>query len=143
VFEAVYASAAFGGSGIAGKVHWDFGDGTTADTDPGVRLGHAFTPGSYTVRLSATDRDGRRASWQVPVEAYPRLRARVARVGRRLIARTSGGVTPRLAYRWTFDRGAPAYGARVRLPRRAHRVTLRVTDATGTTTRVRIRPPAA
>ena len=141
VFEAVFNGAAFGGSDIDGPVHWDFGDGTTADTKQGVRFAHAFEPGSYEVRLSARDAGGKVATWAVPVEVYRSLQAAIVRRGDALVARVRGGRKPVLAYRWSFDAGPDAYGPRVVLPDGAHDATLRVTDATGTVASAQLSPP--
>lgn len=149
-FQAIYSPADLAGNPIAGKVHWDFGDGTTADTDalqfggdknPPTRFEHRFAPGSYTVKLSAVDTQGNAAAWEVPVVAYPRLRA-VARLaaaaGRVWTVRGSarGGDGRVLSLAWRFGDGATASGAEVthRFARGAPRTaTLTVTDGTGGT----------
>ena len=119
----------------AEDVHWSFGDGTTADTRADKRWSFTHTysaPGDYLITLWTTDTEGNRYDWDVPVRVYPQLRPSIEVQGSELVAQTTGGAEPMLAYRWTFDNGATAYGKRVVLPAGASGATLRVTDATGT-----------
>ena len=119
----------------AEDVHWSFGDGTTADTRADKRWSftHTYTaPGDYLIRLWTTDTEGNRYDWDVPVRVYPELRPSIVAEGSDLVAQTTGGAEPMLAYRWRFDNGETAYGRRVVLPAGASAATLRVTDAAGT-----------
>jgi hypothetical protein len=153
--QAIYAPAAFGGSPMAGKVHWDFGDGTSADTRAGTfgdegrnapRFTHAFPAGRHTVKLAAHDTGGHTATWKLDVVAYARLRARACRIavsGRTwtLRARSRGGDGHVLAWRWRFSDGTSASGREV-----VHRfkgtkkpkATLTVTDGTGSQATARV-----
>jgi hypothetical protein len=89
--QAIYMPAAFIDAPLAGKVHWDFGDGTHADTgylsvgqDYGqtgqgshgtpVLFTHSFRPGTYHVHASGQDTKGNPVSWTITVRAFPRLR---------------------------------------------------------------------
>jgi hypothetical protein len=138
-FEAWFESPPYGSQPTrAEKVHWDFGDGTKADSEAGknTRFPHTYTaPGRYRVKLWTKDSDGNTVSWELPVRVYPELSAAIARRGRTLTAKAAGGCEPVLAYRWSFDDGSTAAGPTVRLPRGATAATLRVTDATGTVAR--------
>jgi hypothetical protein len=119
----------------AEDVHWDFGDGTKADTKADKRWSftHDYTrPGSYLVRLWTTDTEGNRYDWEVPVRVYPALRPSIEARGSTLEARLQGGGKPVLAYRWRFDDGGIANGRVVTMPRGADRATVSVTDSTGT-----------
>jgi PKD repeat protein len=122
-------------------VHWDFGDGTHADTGEMTRFVHAFRPGRYTVRLSARSQSGDTASWELSVQAYPRLQPKISarRTGRRvrLTASALGGSGEVLAWRWRFRGGGDASGQRVRhVFRRGLRpqATLTVADTAGCST---------
>jgi hypothetical protein len=152
--QAIYAPAAFGGKPMAGKVHWGFGDGTSADTraatfgDEGKnapRFVHAFPRGTHTVKLTAHDSDGNAATWKLQVVAYPRLRPRIQQVSHtghrwKLRAQVRGGDGRVLAYRWRFADGRHARGRVVthRFGGRP-RATLVVTDATGSQATARTR----
>ena len=127
--QAIYDAAAFGGSPMKGKVHWDFGDGTTADTiaesfeapagPKGARFVHAYPgPGRYRVRLTAHSENGDVARWSLTVHAYPKVHLsfaskRVDRSTYRLTARVRGGQGSTLAYVWRFPGGGVAYGRTV------------------------------
>ena len=93
---------------------------------------HLHGPGDYLIRLWTTDAEGNRYDWDVPVRVYPALRPSIEVQGSELVARTTGGAEPMLAYRWRFDNGETAYGRRVVPPAGATVATLRVTDAAGT-----------
>jgi hypothetical protein len=88
--QAIYMPAAQTDAPLAGKVHWDFGDGTHASTgylsvgqDYGqtgqgphgkpIRFTHSFRPGTYHVHASGQDTDGNPVAWIVTVRVYPRL----------------------------------------------------------------------
>ena len=136
--QAIYSSAAFGGSPLAGKVHWDFGDGSQADSADMTRFVHAFRPGRYTVKLTARSESGDAARWELVVRAYPRLRPKIRarRSGRRvrLTASASGGSGNVLAWRWEFRGGGAAAGQKVRHVFRRGvrpRATLTVADSAG------------
>jgi PKD domain-containing protein len=133
--RSIFNSAPYGSSpGQAEPVHWNFGDGTTADTraDKRWEFTHTYTtPGSYVIRLWTTDTEGHRYDWQVPVRVYEQLKPSIEASGADLIAHIAGGAPPMLAYRWSFDNGATANGERVALPAGATHATLRVTDAAG------------
>jgi hypothetical protein len=126
---------------LEGQVHWDFGDGTHADTgylSVGQDLGqtgqgehgaprftHAFAPGTYKLTASGRDTAGNAVAWTVRVRVYPRLlvaaRCRAAgghsRLGGRralLSASAAGGRGQVLRWQWRFGGGGRAEGARVR-----------------------------
>jgi hypothetical protein len=82
--QAIYMPAAQIDAPLAGQVHWDFGDGSHADTgylsvgqDYGqtgqgphgkpVLFIHSFRPGMYRVRASGKDTDGNPVSWTITV----------------------------------------------------------------------------
>jgi PKD repeat protein len=135
-FEAWFESPPYGSQPTrAEKVHWDFGDGTKADSEAGknTRFPHAYTaPGRYEVKLHTKDTDGKSVSWELPVRVYRELQATIAKHGRDLTATATGGKEPMLAYRWRFDDGSTAVGPHVTPPKDATKATLSVTDATGT-----------
>jgi hypothetical protein len=101
--QAIYMPASLFDSPLAGQVHWDFGDGTTADTgylSVGQDFGqtgqgphgqptftHSFAPGTYRVTASARDTLGNPVSWTLTVRAFPRLRVS----GRCAHPRVAGG----------------------------------------------------
>jgi len=89
--QAIYMPAAQIDAPLAGRVHWDFGDGTHADTgylsvgqDYGqtgqgphgapVLFTHSFRPGTYRVRASGQDTNGTPVEWTITVRVFPRLR---------------------------------------------------------------------
>jgi hypothetical protein len=121
----------------ATPVHVDFGDGTSQDVsgDKRTRFVHPYTPGSYTVRLAATDDRGATATWQLVVTVYPRLRPAIDEDGAALVADVGGGDGRYLQYRWDFADGSTAYGERVE-HHPGGSVTLTVTDGTTTTASV-------
>jgi hypothetical protein len=135
-FEAWFESPPYGSQpGRAEKVHWDFGDGTKGDSEAGknTRFPHTYTaPGRYDVKLQTTDTDGNTVRWELPVRVYRKLGAAIVARRGELVASATGGHTPVLAYRWSFDDGSAAGGRRVTPPAGATEATLRVTDATGT-----------
>ncbi len=88
--QAIYMPAAQIDAPLAGRVHWDFGDGSHANTgylsvgqDYGqtgqgphgkpVTFTHSFRPGTYRVRASGQDTDGNKVSWTIIVRVFPRL----------------------------------------------------------------------
>ncbi|HXG12418.1 MAG TPA: PKD domain-containing protein, partial [Gemmataceae bacterium] len=96
---------------------WNFGDGSTASGDPGT---HAWaTPGTYTVQLRVTDKDGAAttASTTVTVKgaAAPVVSAgpdRTAAEGQAVSfsGSVSGVSTTGLSYLWNFGDGSTATG---------------------------------
>jgi hypothetical protein len=153
--QAIYMPASIVDAPLAGPVHWDFGDGSAADTGylvvgqdynqtgqgPQGRplFTHAFPPGVHRVVASGRDTAGNPVSWTIEVTVYPRLRpsatCAMSRRGRAtLTGRASGGEGSVLAWRWTFAGGGAASGQRVRHTFRhapgAH-ATLIVLDAAG------------
>lgn len=132
--QAIYMPAAVTDAPLAGQVHWDFGDGTHADTgylsvgqDYGqtgqgphgkpVLFTHSFRPGIYHVRASGRDTDGNPVSWSITVRVFPRLIVSCS-------GRVRGGEGTILRRRWH----------RARQGR-----TLTVLDAAGGTATVRCR----
>lgn len=88
--QAIYMPAAQIDAPLAGRVHWDFGDGTHASTgylsvgqDYGqtgqgphgkpVLFSHSFRPGTYKVRAYGHDTDGNPVSWVITVRVFKRL----------------------------------------------------------------------
>jgi hypothetical protein len=88
--QAIYMPAAQVDAPLAGRVHWNFGDGTQANTgylsvgqDYGqtgqgphgkpVLFTHSFRPGTYRVRASGHDSDGNPVTWTITVRVFPRL----------------------------------------------------------------------
>jgi hypothetical protein len=83
VVQAVFMPASVTDGQIAGKVHWSFGDGTSAtsgwlqvgqdygQTGQGrhgrVKFVHRFAPGRHVVHLSAVSTHGERVTWSFPV----------------------------------------------------------------------------
>ncbi|MBV9212157.1 MAG: hypothetical protein JOZ25_00745 [Actinobacteria bacterium] len=168
VFEAIYSPPKASSSRPQGdRVHWSFGDGTSAATgflDTGqdygqgglgpvgrVRTRHLLRVGRYEVAVSAVNSDGQPASWQLPVRVFRRLRVHI--VARRLhgsVYRLSttfrGGAPPALAWFWRFGDGRRFAGRSVtrRLPgSRARQVSVVLVDSTGSLGRasLRIAPP--
>ena len=123
-FTSIWSDAYVGGSGLDGPVTVDFGDGTTAQVtgDKRRRYTHDYAPGTYTVRFTGTDGDGKTAAWSLEVHAYPRLRPRIdadRAHGNRTYAFTgeaAGGDGHALTYRWAFADGTTAAGRRVTHP---------------------------
>ena len=147
--QAIFSPAHEGGSPIAGKVHWDFGDGTSADTRalkdgtaPGPAFfSHAFAAGDHLVTATASDAAGHVASASMTLAVYPSLAASISILsvsGNALqyAGTTQGGDGHLLAWRWTFSDGTTAAGPVVTHTFAAGTTpgaTLTVTDGTGTT----------
>ena len=91
--QAIYMPAANIDAQLDGRIHWDFGDGTHADTgylqvgqDHGqtgqgthgqpVLFTHSFRPGTYRVRATGVDTDGNPVAWTITVRVFPPLRVR-------------------------------------------------------------------
>jgi hypothetical protein len=106
--QAIYMPAAVIDAPLSGPVHWDFGDGSQADTghlqvgqDHGqtgqgphgkpVLFTHSFRPGTYRVRATGTDTNGNRVSWAIIVRVFPRLKVAVSCSGRRPRVAIRGG----------------------------------------------------
>ncbi len=162
--QAIHAPAVIDGADLDGPVRWDFGDGTTATTpamirepgDPAILGGggtsdpalftHRFAPGTYTVRVTATDTDGHELTASTVVRVHPRVIPGVTThplVGGRLryTATVRGGDGPVLAWRWRFDDGVITHGKSVTRSAAATRSgTLTVTDASGAEATVRFGP---
>jgi hypothetical protein len=132
--QAIYMPAAQIDAPLAGKVHWNFGDGTHASTgylsvgqDYGqtgqgphgkpVLFTHAFRPGTYRVRAFGHDTDGNPVSWTITVRVFPRLRVACS-------GRIHGGQGTILRRHWRSWR---------------HGRTLTVLDAAGGTATARCR----
>lgn len=130
--QAIYMPAAQIDAPLAGQVHWDFGDGSHADTgylsvgqDYGqtgqgphgkpVLFTHSFRPGTYRVRASGKDTDGNPVSWTITVRVFPRLRVSCS-------GRVQGSEGTILRRQWRTTR---------------HGRTLTVLDAAGGTATVR------
>ena len=117
-FTAIYDGAWQGGGSLVGKVHVDYGDGSSADVNGDKRqpFTHAFTPGTYTVTLTAHDSNGNTATWQLVVRVYDRLTPAIAAAqdpstgAYTFTGSATGGDHNALAYRWTFSDGATAEG---------------------------------
>jgi hypothetical protein len=143
----VYARPGLPGGGRAAPVHVDFGDGTSADVtgDKRTRFTHEYTPGTYTVSLTAPAQDGKVATWQLVVRVYPALRpsiaARQTAAGTyAFAARVRGGDQRLLRRDWTFSDGATASGLRVThtfAPGQPPSAALTVADGTTTTATAR------
>jgi hypothetical protein len=139
-FTAIYDPAFVNGSGLASKVHVDFGDGGSTDVtgDKRTRFTHDYEPGEYTVRLNGTDQNGNTATWQLVVRVYPpllpRITAKPAGGGAwSFNGRARGGDGNRLAWRWRFSDGATAEGQTVEhrfAPGTEKGATLTVADGT-------------
>jgi hypothetical protein len=132
--QAIYMPASVVDAPLAGLVHWDFGDGTQADTgflsvgqdfgqtgqgQHGLSLfGHAFPVGRHVVKASGVDTSGNPVSWTIPVTVYPTLgvlgACRLGSSGAYVFdGRASGGSGAVLAWRWTFAGGGSASGQTV------------------------------
>ena len=121
---------------------WDFGDGATA---PGRVANHTYTAaGSYTAKVTATDRDGLTATSEVDVEvsgdAAPTVEASADRTSGpaplrvRLSADASDPNGGPLTYEWDFGDGASAFGRNAPHTYAApgtYVAEVTVTDATG------------
>jgi hypothetical protein len=124
---------------IDGPIRWDFGDGTTGESASGKWFEHVYdAPGRYVVRLSATDVNGKTATWKLVVRVYkalkPAIRAkRVDGDTWEFTGRARGGDRHALAYRWVFGDGERADGRTVRhtfAPGEEPAATLTVADGT-------------
>ena len=130
--QAIYMPAAQIDAPLAGQVHWDFGDGSHADTgylsvgqDYGqtgqgphgkpVMFTHSFRPGTYRVRASGTDTNGNKVSWTITVRVFPRLAVSCS-------GRVHGGQGTILRREWRMT---------------SHGRTLKVLDAAGGTATAR------
>jgi hypothetical protein len=95
VLQAIYAPADQNGAALSGRVHWDFGDGTTATSRAlsfggvcgyaaATQLGpstcpatgpafvvHRFGVGTFTVHVSGRDTDGHDVAWTLTVTVRP------------------------------------------------------------------------
>jgi hypothetical protein len=132
--QAIYMPASVVDAPLAGPVHWDFGDGTQADTGylsvgqdfnqtgqgpHGQPLfSHAFPVGTHVVRASGTDTAGNPVSWTINVTVNPRLivspTCRAGASGPATLSATSaGGSGTILAWRWSFAAGGGASGQSV------------------------------
>lgn len=131
--EAIWSGAQLGDANraLAGLIHIDYGDGTSADVKSQARIAHPFAPGHYTVTLSAHDKGGRGASWEIPVVALPRLTVEARLRDGVFSASSIGGSGTVLAWHWRFDRGPDAYGPRVRAPDGVRHARLTITDSSG------------
>jgi hypothetical protein len=116
-FTAIYDPAYVNGSSLAGKVHVDFGDGSSTDVtgDKRTRFTHDYDPGEYTVRLDGVDQNGNTATWQLVVRVYRPLRPRISATSLggglwRYSGSARGGDGNRLAWRWRFPDGTTAEG---------------------------------
>ena len=111
--------------GLPETVEWDFGDGTTTDTEVAT---HSYTtPGIYTATFTVTDRFGATASTSITitVTARPDNQPPVAVAVADVVAGDApldvnfdgtGSYDPDgtiAGYLWEFGDGAPAYAARV------------------------------
>ena len=139
--QAIFSPAHSNGSPINGKVHWDFGDGTTAETvalKDGSKVvpawfDHTFSGvGEHVVTATATDQSGRVATATMRIEVFPPLVASFTRDGDAWIASADGGDGNVLAYRWRFSDGDVEYGPVVHHADDPGAV-LTVTDGTGST----------
>jgi hypothetical protein len=137
-----------------GTVHWTFGDGSTgvggyhefAGTDLApVTIAHRYRPGTYHLHATITDATGRPVTTSLTVTVHRALRVRIVtrHVGRATILRPriSGGDGHGLAVRWTLPGGRTATGPTVRTHATAGRVSVAVTDGTGTVATARTRLP--
>ncbi len=130
--QAIYMPAAQIDAPLSGQVHWDFGDGSHADTgylsvgqDYGqtgqgphgkpVLFSHSFRPGIYRVRAFGQDTRGNKVSWTITVRMFPRLRVSCS-------GRVRGGEGTILRRQWRPSR---------------HGRALAVLDAAGGTASVR------
>ena len=113
-------------------VRVDFGDGTSTDRpgDKRQAFTHAYTPGTYTVHMSASDQAGSKFDYKFDVTVYKPLQAAITSDTTTYTAHTEGGDGHVLSYEWTYADGSKAYGPTA--PVRGGGVTLRVVDATTT-----------
>ncbi len=164
VFEAIYSPPKGSSSRPQGdRVHWSFGDGTSAATgflDTGqdygqgglgpvgqVRTAHPLGVGDHKIVVSTVNGDGQSATWGVRVHVWRRLSVRIAvrhlhGATYRLTAARHGGAPPALAWFWRFGDGRRVQGRSVtrRLTSSAARhVSLLLVDSTGSTGRTSMR----
>jgi len=152
--QAIYSPAHWNGSPLSGQVHWNFGDGTSADTNyhenadgpahADAYFDHTFPgPGTYTVTASGSDTAGNPCSATMQIVVYPQLVAQVSAAPSASDPGTvtysgaaTGGDGHYLAYRWKFSDGSSADGPTVTHTFAAGvtpGATLTVTDGTGGT----------
>ena len=119
-FTAIYDGDYTGLGSRVGPVHVDFGDGTSADVsgDKRTQFVHDYTPGTYTVNVSAQDSNGNPASWQLVVHVYPQLTSGISAQQTApdtwaFTGALQGGGGTALAYRWSFSDGSAAEGQTV------------------------------
>jgi PKD repeat protein len=126
---------------------WDFGDGTTGT---GATATHAYqSAGTYTVRLTATDSAGEKATSSRAVTVYaqpqatfsysPVLPVEGVESTFSAVASTSDPDTMISSYAWSFGDGTTATGATVAHTfalQGTYRVTLTVTDGFGLTSSI-------
>ena len=91
---------------------------TTGTTNSGQRFTHDYEPGSYTVKLTATDTEGQTATWQHVVRVFPELEPAIEAEQLdadtwRFTASATGGDGDYLAHRWEFSDGETADGKTV------------------------------
>ncbi|MHB8593965.1 MAG: PKD domain-containing protein [Acidimicrobiales bacterium] len=150
--QAIYSPAHVNGYPLNGDVRWDFGDGTTAETNyhqnadgPGhadAYFDHAFPgPGTYTVSATGSDTNGDPVSATMAITVYPRLVAdvTVAQDSNGTVTyqgSATGGDGEYLAYQWLFSDGTSGAGPVVIHefpPGVTPGATLTVTDGSGGT----------
>lgn len=88
------------------QIAWDFGDGTTANSDPSIRFPHTFPgPGTYDVRATVTGELGQNRSWSqvVVINDPPIAKVKVKRSARKVFvsAAVAGGSGKAISARWT------------------------------------------
>jgi hypothetical protein len=140
--QAIYAPAEQDGEPLAGRLHWNFGDGSTT-TSPALSFGgpcggptiadtsfttcpqtgpayvvHDFAVGVWHVTVAGQDSAGHAVTYTLTVTVHPRLRIRIRVLGRHgrlltLKAVAVGGDGHLLAARWRFPGGGEASGLRV------------------------------
>lgn len=149
VLQAIYAPASQAGAPLAGKVRWDFGDGT-ATTSGALSFGgpctlpnvagngvsecarsgaafvtHRFRPGRWKVTVSGADTSGNPVSWTLPVVVHPAPRLLV----RQGALRESGGSGHLLAATWRLADGSSYRG--LVLPRGVRWTSVVAVDSAG------------
>ena len=122
-----------------GDFHWDFGDGSTATTPPQTYARAYFSPfvthrycapGTYQVKVSATDSAGQTDGMTLQVTVHPALAVRIGQRGATLAAQVAGGTGQALYVHWTGPQG-DSYGDVVPASGSGPLVVT-VTDASGT-----------
>jgi hypothetical protein len=139
-FDARRSGSAFGsltqGNGwtdsFGGKITWEFGDGTTTQTNDGF-VTHAFdAPGSYVVRAAVVDpRDSHVSTYDVTVTVDERFEVRAQEHGALYSLDVEGGARRALAAHWTFADGSTADGLTVAAPAGVEHGTVVAVDAAG------------